>query len=61
MLDGQGVGIQWIESYVTGDKTYCVYLSQSESLIQEHARRSGFPANRVVEVRSMLDPSMAPA
>lgn len=49
--------IQWIESYVAGDKTFCVYLAKDESLIHEHARRSGFPANRVTEIRKMIDPT----
>jgi hypothetical protein len=56
-----GVGIQWLESYIAGDKTYCVYLAREESLIHEHARLSGFPANRVVEVRTVIDPSTAAA
>lgn len=49
--------IQWIESYVAADKTFCVYLAKDESLIHEHARRSGFPANRVTEIRKMIDPT----
>jgi hypothetical protein len=61
VLDRQGVAIQWIESYVTGDKTYCVYLARSEDLIREHARLSGFPADRIAEVRAVIDPSLAPA
>ncbi len=59
VLDAQGVGIQWIESYVAGDRTYCVYRAESEALIREHAARSGFPANRIVEIRRVLDPTMA--
>jgi hypothetical protein len=51
--------IQWIESYVAGDKTFCVYLAKDESLIQEHARRSGFPADKVTEIRKMIDPTTA--
>jgi hypothetical protein len=54
--------IQWIESYVAGDKTFCVYLAKDEDVIHEHARRSGFPANRVTEIRKMIDPTTeAPA
>ena len=49
--------IQWIESYVAGDKTFCVYLAKSEELIHEHARRSGFPANKITEIRKMIDPT----
>ena len=49
--------IQWIESYVAADKTFCVYLAKDESLIHEHARRSGFPANRVTEIRKRIDPT----
>jgi hypothetical protein len=51
--------IQWIESYVAGDKTFCVYLAKEESLIHEHARRSGFPASKVTEIRKMIDPTTA--
>jgi hypothetical protein len=49
--------IQWIESYVAGDKTVCVYLAKNEELIHEHAKRSGFPANRITEIRKMIDPT----
>ena len=61
VLDVQGVGIQWVESYITDDKTYCVYRAESEALIRDHAARSGFPANRIVEIRRVLDPTMAAA
>ena len=50
-----GPDIQWVESYVANDKTFCVYLARDEAIIQEHARRSGFPANKVTEVRRMID------
>ena len=50
-------GVQWQYSFVTRDKTFCVYLAQSEALIHEHARLSGFPANRVTEITGMIDPS----
>ena len=56
-----GPDIQWVESYVTGDKTFCVYLAQNEEIIREHARRSGFPANKITEVRRMIDPTTAEA
>lgn len=61
VLEQLGTGIQWVHSYVAQGKTYCVYLARDESLIREHAERAGFPANRIVEVCSMLDPTMAPA
>lgn len=50
-------GIQWVQSYVTRDKTYCIYLAESEELIHEHARISGFPANRITEVECIIDPA----
>lgn len=59
VLNAMGPQIQWQESYVTGDKVYCVYVAPNEELVREHARRGGFPANRVSEVRSMIDPSTA--
>jgi hypothetical protein len=49
--------IQWVESYVAGDKTFCVYLAKNESVIQKHAEMSGFPATKVTEVRKMIDPT----
>jgi hypothetical protein len=49
--------IQWVESFVAGDKTFCVYLAKDEEVIREHARRSGFPANRVTEIRKTIDPT----
>ena len=54
-----GSDIQWVESYVAADKTFCVYLAKDEAIIHEHARRSGFPANKVTEVRRMIDPTTA--
>jgi hypothetical protein len=54
-----GADIQWQESYVTGDKTFCVYLARDEDVIREHARLSGFPANIITEVRRMIDPTTA--
>ena len=51
--------IQWEHSYVAGDKTFCIYLSDSEGLIQEHADRSGFPATKVTEIRKIIDPVTA--
>lgn len=61
VLVRQGPGIQWLESFIVQDKTYCVYLAESEDLIREHSRLSGFPADRVEPVRTILDPSFAPA
>src|ERR1700724_4615464 len=59
VLKGMGPEIQWLHSYVTGDKVYCVYLAPDESTIQEHARRVGIPANRVSAVRRLIDPASA--
>lgn len=59
VLQGLGNGVQWQESYVTPDKIYCVYLSPNEELVHEHARRGGFPATVVVEVKSVIDPTTA--
>lgn len=50
-------GVQWEHSYVAGDKTFCIYLAENEERIQEHARRSGFPANRITEVVTVIDPT----
>ncbi len=50
VLNGLGPQIQWVHSYVTGDKIYCVYIAANEGLVREHARQGGFPANRVSEV-----------
>jgi len=49
--------IQWIQSYVAGDKTFCVYLARDEEVIHEHAKRSGFPATKVTEIRKIFDPT----
>jgi hypothetical protein len=57
VLDGLGNDIQWIHSYVTDDKIYCVYTAPSEELIRQHAELSGFPANRISEVKAMIDPT----
>ena len=56
-----GKKIQWVESFVTQDKTFCVYLAEDEAAIHEHARLSGFPANKVTEVARMIDPTTAAA
>lgn len=59
VLAGLGSQIQWVESYVTADKVYCVYIAPSEELVREHARQGGFPANRISEVKSVIDPTTA--
>src|SRR6202035_236613 len=59
VLNGLGPEIQWLHSYVTGDKVYCVYLAPDEATIKEHAKRVGLPANRVSAVRRLLDASSA--
>ena len=51
--------IQWEHSYVTGNKTFCIYLSDNEALINEHAQRSGFPATKITEVGKIIDPTTA--
>lgn len=56
-LQEMGPQIQWLHSYVTEDKVYCVYLAPDEDTIREHARRAGIPANRVAAVRRLLDPA----
>ncbi len=56
-----GPDIQWIESYVAADKTFCVYLAASEDLIRKHAELSGFPANKITEIRRSIDPTTATA
>ena len=59
VLTKLGPQIQWVESYVTDDKVYCVYISPNEELVREHAKQGGFPANRVSEVRQIIDPTTA--
>lgn len=59
VLGRLGTRIQWIQTYVAADKTFCIYLAESEELIREHARLSGFPANRITEVVAVIDPSTA--
>lgn len=54
-----GPQIQWVHSYVSADKIYCVYIAPNEQTIREHARRGGFPANRVSEVTTVIDPTTA--
>ena len=59
VLENLGPTIQWVESYVTDDKVYCVYIAPNEELIREHARQGGFPANSVKEVAVVIDPTTA--
>jgi hypothetical protein len=51
--------VQWVQSYVVDDKTFCIYLADSDASVQEHARLSGFPASKVTEVRTIIDPMTA--
>lgn len=59
VLKTLGPEIQWVQSYVTADKIYCVYIAPNEGLIREHARQGGFPADRVSEVKAVIDPITA--
>jgi hypothetical protein len=59
VLQKLGPQIQWLHSYVTDDKVYCVYIAPNEEVIREHAAQGGFPANRVSEVKSVIDPTTA--
>ena len=61
VLNGMGPQIQWVHSYVTGDKIYCVYIAPNEEMVREHAEQGGFPANRISEVTSVIDPTTAEA
>jgi hypothetical protein len=54
-----GPDIQWIESFVAGDKTFCIYLAKDEDIIRKHAAISGFPATKITEIRKMIDPTTA--
>jgi hypothetical protein len=57
VLRDLGPDIQWVESYVAADKTFCVYLAKDEAIIKKHAEISGFPATKITEVRKMIDPT----
>ena len=59
VLNKMGPQIQWVQSYVTGDKIYCVYNAPNEAMVREHAALGGFPANRVSQVMSIIDPTTA--
>jgi hypothetical protein len=57
VLRNLGPSIQWVHSYVTPDKIYCIYIAPNEALIREHASQGGFPANKVSEIKTMIDPT----
>jgi Protein of unknown function (DUF4242) len=59
VLNQLGPQIQWVHSYVTGDQIYCVYRAPNEEMVREHARQGGFPANRVSEIKTTIDPTTA--
>jgi hypothetical protein len=59
VLGNMGPKIQWVQSYVTGDKIYCVYIAPNEQMVREHARLGEFPANRVSEITTIIDPTTA--
>lgn len=61
VLKALGPQIQWVESFVTDDKIYCVYVAPNEELVRQHAQQGGFPANRISAVRRMIDPTTAEA
>lgn len=60
-LQNLGPQIQWLESFVTADKLYCVYIAPSEDMIRAHAQQGGFPANRISEIKTVIDPTTAEA
>lgn len=59
VLSRMGPQIQWVHSYVTQDKIYCIYIAPDEKTVREHASQGGFPANRVSEIKAMIDPTTA--
>jgi len=59
VLSKMGSEIQWLQSYVTGDKVYCIYIAPNEEMVREHARQGGFPANSVSQVFTVIDPTTA--
>lgn len=61
VLQAMGPQIQWVQSYVTDDKIYCVYVAPNEEMVRIHAQKGGFPANSVARVRSVIDPTTAEA
>jgi hypothetical protein len=59
VLQKMGPQIQWVQSYVTGDKIYCIYVAPNEEVVRRHAQEGGFPANRISRVTTMIDPTTA--
>ena len=59
VLKGLGPAIQWVQSYVTDDKIYCIYIAPNKEMVLEHAKQGGFPANSVAEVKGIIDPTTA--
>jgi len=59
VLENMGTQIQWVQSYVTDDKIYCVYIAPNEEMVREHAKLGGFPANSVSRVATIIDPTSA--
>jgi hypothetical protein len=59
VLRKMGPDIQWVQSYVTGDKIYCIYIAPNEDMIRQHARDGGFPANSISEIKTIIDPTTA--
>ena len=59
VLSDMGKGIQWVHGYVTADRIYCVYLAENEQLVREHAKRGGFPATNIADVKHVIDPMTA--
>jgi hypothetical protein len=59
VLRNLGPQIQWLQSYVTDNKIYCVYIAPNEKMVRDHAEQGGFPANRISEVKSVIDPTTA--
>jgi Protein of unknown function (DUF4242) len=61
VLRDLGSEIQWVQSFVTDDKIYCIYIARDEEIVRKHAQKGGFPANQISEVRSVIDPTTAEA
>ena len=59
VLQNQGPQIQWLHSYVTSDKIYCIYIAPNDEMVREHAQQGGFPANRISEIKTVIDPTTA--
>lgn len=59
VLRNLGPQVQWVQSYVTDDKIYCIYIAPNEEAVREHARQGGFPANKISQIRTMIDPTSA--